>query len=103
MNGSAADEAAMPVLYMKATGFVFILAGELFMVNDFNHLGVTYFAPGRLQSSKGRKLKWFFVGCFANFLSMLFSEIAIVLLYLQTDKVIDFVLNFSALFVLYQV
>merc|ERR1719343_570923 len=57
----------------------------------------------RLQTIKGRQVIWFAFGVLCNFLAMAFSEIALVLLFLQTDKIIDFVFNFAALFVLYQV
>jgi len=102
-SGSAASDSGLSIPVMKAAGCVCILAAEIVMLNDFNQLGVTYFAPMRLQTIKGRQVIWFAFGVLCNFLAMAFSEVALVLLFLQTDKLIDFVVNFAALFVLYQV
>merc|ERR1712182_160489 len=51
----------------------------------------------------GRRLRWMGLGMVANIFSILATEFALFTSFLLTDELLDFVFNFAALFVLYQV
>jgi len=90
-------------LFHRMAGCVFMFGAIRVMVSDINNLGQTYFALGKWHSIRGRKLRWMALGMVANVFSIFATEFALFTSFLLTDELLDFVFNFAALFVLYQV
>jgi len=87
----------------RLAGCVFMFGAIRVMVSDINNLGNTYFAFGKWHSISGRRLRWMGLGMVANIFSILATEFAMFTSFLLTNELLDFVFNFAALFVLYQV
>jgi hypothetical protein len=89
--------------FNRLAGCVFMFGAIRVMVSDINNLGQTYFALGKWHSIRGRRLRWMALGMVANVFSIFATELALFTSFLLTDDLLDFVFNFAALFVLYQV
>lgn len=89
--------------FNRLAGTVFLFGAIRVMVSDINNLGHTYFAFGKWHAIRGRRLRWMALGMVANVFSIFATEFALFTSFLLTDELLDFVFNFAALFVLYQV
>ena len=90
-------------LFNRMAGSAFMFGAMGILSSDCNELGHTYFAQGKWHSIRGRKLRWMALGLLANIFSILATELALFSSFLLTNELLDFVFNFAALFVLYQV
>ena len=90
-------------LFNRMAGSAFMFGAMGILSSDCNELGHTYFAQGKWHSIRGRKLRWMALGLLANLFSILATELALLTSFLLTNELLDFVFNFAALFVLYQV
>ena len=103
LNDTYANTRPERDVFNRMAGCAFMFGAMGVLSSDCNDLGHTYFAEGKWHAIKYRDLRWMALGLLANLFSILATELALLTSFLLTNELLDFVFNFAAFFVLYQV
>ena len=90
-------------VFNRMAGCAFMFGAMGILSSDLHNVGHTYFAQGKWNAIKYRDQRWMALGLLANIFSSLATELALFSSFMLTNELLDFVFNFAAFFVLYQV